>query len=203
MGNKIVYGNKNFGIAPIVDTLGVKSFGTPTMIPGLVNANAEFTQDDTKVYADDKVWASLKGVKRRAVTAALRYIPSTYLAYLGYKVAENGGYSDNGTFSPHCIFYMTNEADADTGEEIPTLHYYYNAKASQPTEPSATKEDTITSAELSIAYDCEDSDFVVDDDGKSVGYFKITRTETNKALFDSFASAVILPTSEIPTPPES
>lgn len=193
----VVYGNESFGYAPINVAGESKSFGTPVMIPGLVSASADFAQDSNKIYADDRVWATLKGAKERNLTAGFRYIPSSYLRYLGFIEAENGGFSDSGVFENHCVFYETLEQDTDTGEETRTLHYFYNAKASQPSEESQTTEDTVEAQELEVEYDCTDSDFVFDSNGNEVGYFKITRTEKNASLYDTFKTTVILPTSNI------
>lgn len=193
----IVYGNESFGFAPINASGAQKSFGTPVMIPGLVSTSAEFAQDSTKIYADDMVWASIKGAKERTLTVGLRYVPASYLRYLGYVAAANGGYSDSGIYENHCVFYETLEQDTDTGEETKTLHYFYSVKASQPTEESQTTEDTVEAQELEIEYDCIDSDFVVDGEGNSVGYFKITRTEENASLYDTFKTNVILPTANV------
>lgn len=194
----VIYGNENFGFAPINFQEGGNSFGSPIMIPGLVSASAQFNQDVTKIYADNLVWASLKGAKERSLSVAFRYIPSSYIKYLGYLLAENGGFSDSGFFENHCVFYETLELDSDTGKTTPTLHYYYNVKASQPSEESQTTEETADAQELSVDYDCMDSDFVKDANGNPVGYFKITRTEQNAALYDTFKTTVILPTSAIP-----
>lgn len=195
----IIHGNKNFGFAPIVNNEGTYSFGTPVMMPGLVSATIEVEQEDNTIYADDKAFCVVKGAKVRTATVNLRNIPNSYLSYLGFKEAENGGFSDTGIFPTHAIFFQTQEDDCETGTSAPTLHYVYAVKASEPTQESETDEENVEAAELEISYSASDSAFVVDADNIAVQYFKITRTSENASLFDTYQSAVILPTSPIPS----
>lgn len=194
---QIIHGNKNFGYAPIVagDT---PSFGTPVMIPGLVSTQIEVEQSDTNIYADDKVFCVAKGAKVRTATATFRNIPSSYMPFLGFKAQDNGGYSDTGSFANHCIFFETGGENCEDGTTSRRLHFLYQVKASEPTWESSTDEEDVEAAELEVEYTATSSDFVMDEDGDAVQYFFIDRTEANKDLFDSFESAVIMPTSAIP-----
>lgn len=196
---KIIHGNKNFGFAPIVTTEDVKSFGSPVMIAGLVSATIEVDQEDTTVYADDASFCVVKGAKVRTATVNFRNIPAAYASYLGFKPTENGGFTDTGTFATHAIFFETNEEDCEDGTSSPTLHYLYAVKGSEPTQESETDEEDIEAQEIEIEYSAASSSFVIDADGEAVQYFKITRTPENAALYDSFKTAVILPTSEVPS----
>lgn len=195
---KIVYGNENFGYAPIVNNQGVYSFGTPAMLEGMVSSSAELEETTNNVRADNKVWCVVTGAKTRSLEAVFRYITNAYASYLGYKEQANGMLVDTGEKPNHCVFFESLERDCETGEETRTLHYFYNVKAKTPNIETQTTEDTIDPAELGIEYTSLESDFVVDADGKKAGYGYITRTETNKNLYDSFKTAVILPTSTIP-----
>lgn len=194
----IIHGNSNFGFAPIVteSTGGTKSFGTPVMLPGMVSATIEVEQSSNDVYADNIVWHNLKGAKVRTATASFRYIPEEYATYLGYKKADNGGYSDTGSFATHCIFFETLAEDSD-GNEIPRLHFIYAVRASTPTVESNTDEDDVEAAEIEVNYTATASDIALDADGIGVQYFYIDRTTENATLFDTFKSAVILPTSAV------
>lgn len=191
---KIIHGNKNFGFAPI--TAGTPdSFGTPVMIPGLVEASIEVEQESTSIYADDTVFCHVKGAKARTATVTFRNIPAAYAPYLGFVQNDNGTFTDTGTFANHCIFFETEEEDCDTGVSTTTLHYLYNVQASEPTFESTTDEDEVEAAEIEVEYSASDSTFVVDDNGVKCQYGYITRTEANKTLYDTFRSAVILPTA--------
>lgn len=201
MGNKIVYGCQNFCAIPFVTTQNQRSLGTPIDLSdmGLVNVDPSLTEELTKVYADNKLWARLKGNKEYTVPFSFRYLSARYLEYLGFKVSDaNGGVSDTGSYPAHGICYESLEYDDETGEETRTLHYYYNAVAAQPQKAYATKEEAIEAGEISVEFSCTDSEFIVDEDGKKVGYFEITRTAENAALYDTFKTAAILPTTEIP-----
>lgn len=202
MGNKIVHGNQNFCAIPIVEANNQRSLGTPIDLSdmGLVSVDPSLTEEENKVYADNKLWARLKGNKEYTIPTAFRYISARYVEYLGFKVSTaNGGISDSGKYPAHAICYETLEYDDETGEETQTLHYYYNVVGKQPTKASATDADSIEPAEIGIEFSCTNSDFIVDEENKPVGYFEITRTEENASLYDSFKTVAILPTSEIPT----
>lgn len=195
----IIHGNKNFGFAPIsVDGGGVYSFGTPVMIPGLVSVEIEVDQSTSSIYADDTVFCAVKGAKVRTATATFRNIPSAYAPYLGFVANANGFYTDTGEYPNHCIFFETTEENCDTGETTHTLHYLYNVKASEPSQSSTTDEEEVEAAEIEVEYSAQDSQFVEDDNGAIVQYGYITRTNTNENLYDTFESAVILPTDNIP-----
>lgn len=194
----IIHGNKNFGFAPINDNLGVLSFGTPVMIKGLVEATIEVEQSTTKIYADDQVHCVVKGAKVRTANVSFRNIPKAYAMFLGFKENENGMLTDTGEFANHCIFFETTEEDCETGAKTPVLHYLYNVKASEPTQESTTDEEEVEAQAIEVEYDAQTSSFVVDDNGNALQYGYIARTAENATLYDTFKSAVILPTSEIP-----
>lgn len=196
---KIIYGNENIGYAPIVSSQGAYSFGTPVILAGMVSASAELEESTNNIYADDKVWCVVSGIKARNITANVRYITEAYAQFLGYKLEENGMLVDTGNKPNHCLFFETLERDCETQEETRTLHYFYNVKAQTPNVETSSTEDSVDGAELEIEYTSLESDFVVDSDGKKVGYGYLTRTEANKALYDTFKTSVILPTSAIPT----
>lgn len=192
---KIIHGNKNFGYAPIVENLGTYSFGTPVMLPGMVSSSAEVEQSDTKVYGDDKVYCIVNGAKARSLSISFRYIPSTYAQYLGFHLNAQGMLTDTGSFPNHCIFFETEEEDCDTGTTTTTLHYFYNVKASEPSKETNTDEEEITPQEISVSYSALESNFVKDDANEYVQYGYVTRTNANAAVYDTFTTTVLLPTT--------
>lgn len=192
---KIIHGNKSFGFAPIIENNGSYSFGTPVMVSGLVGVTIEVDQEDSSIFADDRVFCVVKGVKARTATVTVRNVPDAYAPYLGFVQNANGTFTDTGIFANHCIFFESEEEDCETGTSSTTLHYLYNVKASEPTWESSTDEDEIEAAEIEIEYTATESSFVVDDNDKAVQYGYITRTEANKNLYDTFTSTVILPTA--------
>lgn len=194
---KIIYGNRNFGYAPITNSQGVYAFGTPVLLKGMTSASAEVEENSTNVYADNEVYCVLSGAKTRSLTATLKYITEAYSLFLGYKQEPNGMLVDTGLKPNHCVFFETEEKDCETNESTRTLHYFYNVKASTPNLETSTAEEEIESADLEIEYTAYDSNFVVDTDGALVGYGKITRTAQNATLYDTFTTKVILPTDSI------
>lgn len=195
---KIIHGNKSFGYAPISKNGNVIAFGTPVMLAGLVNTSIEVEQDETKIYADNQVFASVKGAKARNIKVALRYISEEYAQFLGYIKNANGMLSDGGEYPNHCIFFESEEMDT-SGTTTRTLHYLYNVTAKAPTKETVTDEESVEAQELSVEYTGNYSEFVVDDEGNYVQYGYITRNESNAKLYDKFTEEVILPTSPIPT----
>lgn len=194
---KLIYGNQNLGYAPIVNSQGTYSFGTPVILKGMVSASAEVEESSSNIYADNKIYCVVSGAKTQNLTTVVRYITEEYAQFLGFKLEANGMLVDTGNKPSHCVFFETLENDCETNEETRTLHYFYNVKASQPNVESSTTEEEIEGAELSIEYVGLTSEFVADSDGKLVGYGKITRTDANKTLYDSFLTKVILPTDSI------
>lgn len=196
---RIVHGNKNFGYAPInYDELTqTYSFGAVTMIPGMVSSSMEVDQEDSSIFADDKTFCVIKGAKIRNLEVAFRNIPDSYAEYLGFKINDNGMLTDTGIFANHCVFFETEEEDCDTGEATTTLHYIYNVKGGEPSKESATDEEEIEAQEITVSYTAMESQIAVDDDGVPVMYAYVTRTDANKAKYDLFTTAVILPTDSL------
>lgn len=192
---KIIHGNKSFGYAPINKSGNTWSFGSPVMITGLVSTSVSVEQEDTKVFADDTVFAKVKGAKVRGAEVTLRNIPKEYAEYLGYHINANGSLSDTGEFQPHCIFFETEE-EAD-GTSSRTLHYLYNVTASTPTIESKTDEESVEAGQITITYSALDSTFVVDDTGAFCQYAELTRTSANATTYDTFTTSVIKPTTAI------
>ena len=192
----IIHGNRNFGYAPITSA-GAAAFGTPVMVPGLVNFTIEVEQETSAIYADDVVFCNVKGAKVRTATGTFRYIPAEYLELLGFKEETNGMLVDTGTFAPHCIFFETTEEDCATGTVTQTLHYLYNVTGSEPTFESNTDEDEIEAQEIEIEYSATASSIAVDTAGAGVQYGKITRTEDNAEWYDTFKTKVLLPKDSI------
>lgn len=192
---KIVHGNKNFGYVPITVADNVYSFGTPVLLPGMVSSSMEVEQSDTTIYADDRSYCTVKGAKARSIEAVFRYIPSAYAEYLGYHVNSNGMVTDTGSFPNHCIFFESEEEDCDTGEHTTTLWYIYNVVGSEPSRETNTDEEEVTPQDITVSYSATDSQFVVDDASASVQVGYITRTNANKAVYDTFTSTVLLPTT--------
>lgn len=191
----IVHGNKNFGYAPINVSGSTYSFGSPVMLPGMVSSTMEVEQSDTNIYADDRTFCVVKGAKARTLEIALRYVPKEYAELLGYHINANGMVTDTGAFANHCIFFESEEEDCDTGVATTTLWYIYNVTGSEPSRETATDEEEVQPQEISISYSATDSQFVVDDNNVAVQVGYITRNEQNKAVYDTFKTTVLLPTT--------
>lgn len=196
---RIIHGNKNFGYADIVSTesggVVTYSFAAPVMLPGMVSMEVELDSDAQNIYADNRSYCTIRGAKVRTATATVRYVSAAYAQFLGYASNTNGMLTDTGVHKNHCIFFETEEYDDEQNIKTQTLHYLYKVNGGEPSRSSETDEDDVTAEEIEIEYNCTESDWVVDDNGNNVSYGYITRTDANASLYDSFKSAVILPTS--------
>ena len=190
----IEYNVKQFGYAPITSSI----FGSPIITKkNLVSATNNVEQSAKDIYGDGLVKISIQGTKKRSAEITVLQISKAYAELaLGYKLHPNGGISDTGVQKPHCFFYLTEEIN-EANETTDVLHYFYNSTASTPSEEHTQNEDDITVVNLVIPYKCIPSAIAKDKDGKEVSYFKLTRTEENKSLFDSYTTKVILPNDTI------
>lgn len=193
MAGKIIHGNKNFYYFPISDG----AFGTPVQMTGLVSFEMEIDQETTNIYADDEIYAAVKGAKVRTATGTFRKITDAYAEYLGFYINANGGVSDSGSFPNHGICFTTTEYDGETGDETTRLHYLYNVTGSEPTFSSTTDEDEIEAQEIEVEYSALASSIAVDDEGNSVQYYYIDKTDTNATVFNTFTTTVLLPTTSM------
>lgn len=196
---RIVHGNKNFGYAPInSSTSGGETtyeFGAPVMLPGMVSMEVELDSEAQNIYADNRSYCTIRGAKIRTATATVRYVSQAYAQLLGFLQNSNGMMTDTGTHANHCIFFETEEYDDEQNVQTRTLHYLYKANGGEPSRSSETDEDDVSAEEIEIEYNCTESELALDDNGDAVSYGYITRTEENKALYDSFTTRVILPTT--------
>lgn len=194
---RVIHGNQNFGYAAINFSGSEPTFGAPVMLPGMVSFDMEVNQDTTKVYADNVAYHSAKGAKVRTASGTFREITAAYAEFLGFKKNANGSVTDTGTQKPHCIFFESIVENAETGETTTRLHYLYNVKGGEPKVSTSTDEENVTVEEVEVNYDASTSTFVKDDEGKYVQYNWIDRTTENAALYDTFQTVVILPTSAV------
>ena len=191
--NYLVYGAKSFGYAPIQES---NKFGAPVFISGMKSFNSEVEQNSTAVYADDIVYATIDGAKKRTGEAELLYIPEAYASMaLGYVKQTNGMLVDTGVKQNHCIFYVETVKDKDTGKTTEILHYFYNVTATEGEIESATVEDEVDVKTMTIQYNCSNSAIAVDANGNQIAYAKIMRTTENAAIFDKYKTEVLLPTT--------
>ena len=194
----IVYGDKEYYYAKIKTDDDSPSFDTPVRIYGMRGFSSEVEQEDTPIYADDMVYATIPGVKTRTGEATVLYVPSDYAQMaLGYVKMTNGMLVDTGEKQTHCIFYVQNARHADTGEITQIIHYYYAVTASEGEIETATIEDEVEANEMTIAYTCANSAIAKDSQNNGVAYGKIMRTTENATLFDTYKTTVLLPTSTV------
>lgn len=196
MSRKYVHGNRNCGYATINTSGQTPVFNTPVMLPGMVSGSVEIDQDSEEIYADNKVWVSAKGAKVRSLEIGFRYLDPTYMGLLGFKHAGNDIWTDTGTFVPHALFFEETVEDGETGDITHRLHIFYNCTGSEPELETETDEDGIEAREIKVKYSCLESTFVKDTDNEYCQYAWIERTNANRALYDTFETAILVPAAQ-------
>lgn len=186
---------KLFGYAPITNG----AFGTPIITKrNLISASNNVEQSSKPIRGDGAIKMTIQGPKKRNAEITLLQVSKEYAELaLGYKTHANGGMSDTGMQSPHCIFYMTEET-SEANVKTDVLHYLYNVTASIPSEEHAQDEDDPTPVNLVIPYACIPSDIAKDANNNPTSYFKLARTAANATLFDTYTSKIIVPSDAVP-----
>ena len=194
---RIEYGVKDIYYVPIEEGAGgVMTFGTPVELIGGKSFELEESVEDTNIHADDRVHITIPGTAVIEGTLTMLQLPESYYkTALGFKIEPNGMLVNTGVRKRHALMLTVTQLDGDTLEETPMLIICYSALAKRPKIASTTKEEETEANEIEIPYTFQSSDLALDSDGKEVGIGKLVKTATNKALFEKFKEAIILPTT--------
>ena len=185
---------KKFGFAKIEGN----AFSSPVIYEkNIISATSTVEQGSKTVRADGIAKMIIKGSKNRILETTVLKVSKDYAELaLGFKSTLNGGLTDTGTNTSHCVFFMTEET-SESNVSTDVIHYFYNVSASTPSEEFVQNEDEVSVSQLVIPYSAIPSDIALDKDGVRCAYFKLVRDETNKTLFDQYKTKVILPTDTI------
>lgn len=140
MANKVKFGFKNCYYAPISESLGVVTYGTPVQLQGAVSMSLSPSGDTTEFYADDGIYFSDVNNNGYEGTLELALVPDDFkIACLGAtKDTNNVLIEDAGTvntpFALLCEF---------TGDEKARKFVFYNCMASRPDVASTTKGESL------------------------------------------------------------
>jgi phi13 family phage major tail protein len=94
--NKIKFGLKNVHYAPLTETDGVITYGTPVKIPGAVNLSLSAAGDKVEFYADDGEYFAETVNNGYEGSLEMALIPDAYrIAILGETLDANGAIIEN------------------------------------------------------------------------------------------------------------
>lgn len=182
-----------------IDFSGVEPvYNTPIASPGARSMTPTVDQALTRLYADNDTYFVKVGKKETSGEYGAYYFPKSYSTdVLGYKGTTAGGITDTGVNKPHALMYIQKVVDKDTREVTEELTILYNVIGSAIQEEAITDESEISETEFVMPFIATPSSFVKDDDGVPVTMYKITKTEANASLFDTFKTVVLLPTDVV------
>lgn len=140
MANKVKYGLKNVHYSVItIGTDGKEIYATPVALPGAVSLSLDAQGDETKFYADNRVYWHAASNNGYEGTLELAFVPDSFkTACLGSRIDNNGvvveSSSDKGS-----DFALLFEFD---GDDAAVKHVLYSCKANRPTINSQTKSES-------------------------------------------------------------
>jgi phi13 family phage major tail protein len=134
--NKIKFGLKNVHYAPLTETDGVITYGTPVKIPGAVNLSLSAAGDKVEFYADDGEYFAETVNNGYEGSLEMALIPDAYrIAILGETLDANGAIIENrnATMKKFALMF---EFDGDAKK---TRHVSYYVSGSRPNVESGTR----------------------------------------------------------------
>lgn len=186
--NKVRYGVKNVHFAPITETGGVITFGTPVKFPGAVSLTLEPLGETTPFYADDSAYYVSVSNNGYEGTYEVAEIPLEFRTQiLGDDLSEDGVLTETTTAKPK-QFAMMFEFDGDVKA---TRHVLYNCTAARPSQGSETKGESIEPGTSELS-------FTASPNAEGVVKRSTTATTTDE-IYNAWYTKVFEPTV-VPTP---
>lgn len=180
--NKVKYGLKNVHYSVI--TIGTDSkevYGTPVAIAGAVSLSLDAQGEETKFYADNRLYWNAISNQGYQGTLEMAVIPDSFKsACLGVRTDSNGVQVESDT-DKVSSFALLFEFD---GDDNAVKHALYSCKASRPSIAGQTTETAKTPNTESLAISAVPS---VD------GYVKASCTTTASTAYTAWYSSVQKP----------
>jgi phi13 family phage major tail protein len=139
MSNKIKYGLENVHYAPVTESNGVVSYGTPKHIPGAVNLTLSAAGESVQFYADNNVYYEDNTNNGYEGSLEIALIPDDFrIDILGDTVDSNGAIVENADAKPKKFALMFEFS----GDSKKTRHVCYNVLPSRPDVSGSTTTNT-------------------------------------------------------------
>lgn len=173
---KANFGIQNCYLYPLTST----GFGDAIKQLGATGFTRKTTQEDTSIYADNRVHLKIPGVK--VVEGELTFLQMSpeFYNYVGWVLNANGSLTDSGTKKPFGLAFATKEID-EVGTEKYEINVAYNVRATEPEVSKVTLEDKSEAEVMKSAYTSDPTSFAQDDTGNPVSFLKITLDNATEA----------------------
>lgn len=179
--NKVNFGLRNVHYAPITETDGTVTYGTPVRIPGAVSLTLDPRGDLAEFYADNMLYYSSASNDGYDGTLSIANIPEQFaIDALGEEKDEDDGTLTERADAKQGPFALMFEFDGDAKA---TRHVLYYCSANRPTVSGETTSNTREPQpnELTFIASPRHTDYAVKT--KTTG-------ETSPAIYDAWYTAV-------------
>ncbi len=186
--NKVQFGLSNAHYAVYNEEEG--TYGTPVAVKGSVSLSLDAEGDSTKFYADNVAYFSTTKNDGYTGTLEIAYVEKQLqIDLLGYE-------DDNGLLleladSAAKPFALLFEIDGNVNKQRCVL---YNCTLSRPTTEANTTESNVEPSTSSLEITAIGRDMKFKGETRNVVKGVIDNSSANKAKYDGFYDAVILPT---------
>jgi len=136
---KVKYGLKNAHYAPIVETDGVISFGTPVRLPGAVNLTMEPVGDSVEFYADDELYFGEEVNNGYDGDLEIALVPDSFRRDVLGEVLDANGVQVERSSQRGSKFALLFEFATDVNAKRHALYYCH---AARPSVEGATKTES-------------------------------------------------------------
>lgn len=140
MGNKVNFGLKNVHYAPITETEGEITYGTPVRVPGAVSLTLTPRGELAEFYADNMLYYSSSSNDGYDGTLSIATVPEQFAVdALGEVKDEDDGTLTEKADAKQKQFALMFEFDGDVKA---TRHVLYQCSANRPTVTGGTTTNT-------------------------------------------------------------
>ena len=188
--NKVKFGLSNAHYAVYDDETG--EYGTPVPIKGSVNLTMDPEGDSSKFYADNVAYYATNKNSGYSGSLEIAFVEKQLqIDLLGF--VDDGGLLLEMTDAQPKSFALLFEIDGNVNKQ---RCVFYNGTLARPPHEASTTEDTVEpqTSTLDITAIGRDLDFK--GESKNVVKGVIDNSAENKAKYDGFYTAVLLPTKE-------
>lgn len=155
-------------------------FGDAIKQLGMIGFTRKVTQDDTDIYADNRVHLSVSGAKTIEGEITHYQMSPEYYEFLGYKLNANGSLTDSGTKKPFGMAFASKITD-EVGVEKYEINVAYNIRGTEPEVDKTTMEDKVEGENLKVSYTSTTTSFASDDLGNACSFLQITLDNASEA----------------------
>lgn len=185
MANKVKYNLRNVYYATVTEADGVYTYGTPVKWPGAVSISLDAEGDTNPFYADGIVYFQTVSNNGYSGDFESALIPNSFRTDILGETLSNGVYIEDATVMAR-EFALLFQFDGDANA---IRHVLYNCKCTRPSIESQTNEDQIEVRTETMELTASP---------RADGIIKARCEDTTSSAYETWFSAVYVPTSEEP-----